>query len=220
MAEWIQIFLVLTPFMAWFFVGVGVPWALAILPRHDWQDRSIVFAVGLALGPLFGTLWLFLLGTFFHFSVLGALGGTIAISCLGMWLAWRRWQQPYQSTMAAYPERRPFIALERILWLMMTIGFAACVWDTAFWPFLRYDTLWTFGYNARVFILEDRIPTYIDYYPQLVPLTFTYGQLIWGEANDHAARAAVPWFILSSALSAYVLGWRVYGQRIIGTLTA
>lgn len=208
----------MTPFMAWFFVGIGVPWALAILPRKDWQDTSIVLAVGLALGPLLGTLWLFVLGTVASFSLEGALFGTVIIAGIGAWLAWQR-RHP-QGELAQFEEQSTFQALRYVLWGLIMIALAANVIDTAFWPFLRYDTLWTFGYNARVFMIEGYIPPYIDYYPQLVPLTFTYGQLAWGEVNDHAARAAVPWFILSSTMSAYVLGWRVYGRRIIGLVTA
>lgn len=223
MAEWVQIFLALTPLMAWFFLGIGVPWALAILPRHDWADRAMVLTVGLALGPLLGTLWLFAVGTVARFSVIGTLGGTVIIAAMGAWIAWGRRKQltlPIETDPLEIAPHWQLKDLDRALWVMMAIALAAATWDTAFWPFLRYDTLWTFGYNARIFILEGHIPARIDYYPQLVPLTYTYGQLLWGEVNDHAARAAVPWFILSSTMAAYLVGWRVYGQRLIGTITA
>jgi hypothetical protein len=103
---------------------------------------------------------------------------------------------------------------------MMVIALLANAWDTAFWPFLRYDTLWTFGYNPKIFMLDKEIPNTISYYPQLVPLTFTFGELTWGSINDYAARAAVPWFLMTSGFAAYLLGWRVYGRRLTGMITA
>lgn len=215
---WLEPFLGTTPAMAWFFLGIGLPWAFAILPRRDWHDWATVAAVGLALGPLLGTTWLFFLGTFGRFTWFTALMGTLIISGVGAAIAWPRRLEGVVDLPPS--EKAPFRALSITLWIMIGVGLLASAWDTAFWPFLRYDTLWTFGYNAKIFIIEGYIPRSIDYYPQLVPLTFTFGQLSWGGVDDHAARAAVPWFILSSTMAAYLLGWRVYGQRLVGLLTA
>ncbi|MCB9436800.1 MAG: glycosyltransferase family 39 protein [Anaerolineales bacterium] len=215
---WLEPFLAATPTMAWFFLGIGLPWAFAILPRRDWHDWATVSAVGLALGPLFGTTWLFVLGSFGTFTWFTALSGTLVLAAMGAAIAWpRRLEGVTDLPEPAAPRYR---SLTTTLWVMIALGILASAWDTAFWPFLRYDTLWTFGYNAKIFMLEGHIPARIDYYPQMVPLTFTFAQLSWGEINDHAARAAVPWFILSSTMAAYLLGWRVYGQRIIGLVTA
>src|SRR5690606_35376899 len=103
---------------------------------------------------------------------------------------------------------------------MMVVAFLVHVWITMYWPFVQYDTLWTFGYNPRVFLIYEHIPDWINYYPQLVPLTYTYGQLVHGGINDHVAQAAVPWFMFTSVLMAYILGIRVWGSRRIGILTA
>jgi hypothetical protein len=135
-------------------------------------------------------------------------------------IAWRRLRAGVVEAPPPGDKGPQFSALTVALLVMMGIGLLAMGWDTAFWPFLRFDALWTYGYNAKVFMLESRIPRWIDYYPQLVPLSFTFGDLVWGRHNDHAARAAVPWFFLSSAFSAYLLGWRVYGRHLTGILTA
>ncbi len=218
MPDWLEPFLVATPHMAWFFAGIGIPWALVLLPRQDWRDWPTVAGTGLALGPVLGTTWLFILGTFGQFSWLAAFSGTLTLSLVGMGLAWQR---RYEDIGDAPPDNGPrFWGLTLALLVMMAIGWLANIWDTAFWPFLRYDTLWTFGYNAKIFMMEERIPDHISYYPQLVPLTFTYGGLAWGAFNDHAARAAVPWFMLSSTFAAYLLGWRVYRRQLTGILTA
>ncbi|NDJ86773.1 MAG: hypothetical protein GYB66_12875 [Chloroflexi bacterium] len=221
MADWLEPFLAATPGMAWFFLGVGVPWALALLPRSDWHDWPMVAGLGLALGPLLGTTWLFILGTIAAFSLGAAFGGTVLIAIVGAALAWRQRLHPAAGPEAGFAEKGPpFKLLAVVLLMMMTLAMAANIWDTAFWPFLRYDTLWTFGYNPKIFMAAGEIPTSIAYYPQLVPLTFTFADLVWGTHNDHAARAAVPWFILSSAFAAYILGWRLYGRRMIGLATA
>lgn len=222
MTDWLKPFLTITPMMAWFFAGIGIPWALVVLPRRDWGDRLTVIGLGLALGPILGTTWLFFLGTFATFSFATALIGTLILAGIGSIFAWRRWRA-WQDTSPPESFNDPspkFKSLTIALVVMMGIALLANAWDTAFWPFLRYDTLWTFGYNPKIFMLEKEIPVSISYYPQLVPLTFTFGELAWGSINDHAARAAIPWFILTSGLAAYLLGWRVYGRRLTGIITA
>lgn len=218
MADWLKIFLSVTPWMMWFFLGIGLPWAFVLLPRRDWQDKTMLLGTGLALGPTIGTTWLFFLGTFAKFTFSSAFIGTVVLAFLGCLWAWRRRHAPVTEPILDQGIR--ISALTITLVIMMTIGMAAMIWDTAFWPFLRYDTLWTFGYNAKIFTLHHNIPDTINYYPQLVPLTFTFGTLAWGEYSDHAARAAVPWFILSSVFAAYLLGWRLYQKRIVGLITA
>lgn len=221
MVEWLEIFLSITPWIAWFFLGIGLPWALVLLPRHDWGDTALVLAVGLAMGPVWGTLWLFALGTFGEFTFAGALAGTIGITAIGAGWAFQRYRsiKPDPQSTIQNPNP-PFRALQLALAIMLGIGMFANIWDTAFWPFLRYDTLWTFGYNPKIFMLNGHIPSQIDYYPQLVPLTFTFGNLVYGTASDYAARAAVPWFIFSSVMATYTLGWRLYGRHLVGMLAA
>lgn len=217
MPYWLEIFLAVTPWMAWFFAA-GIPWALVILPRHDWRDRTTVLGLGLGLGPVLGTVWLFFLGTFGQFTFPVALLGTVLSAVAGAILAWQR--RPHDS-IQPLGDRGVYIPqLTAALIGMMALGIFANIWDTAFWPFLRYDTLWTFGYNAKIFALENRIPSSIDYYPQLVPLTYTFGVLAHGEYSDYAARAAVPWFILTSTFAAYLAGWRIFERRIVGLVTA
>ena len=63
MPDWLQPTVALLPYAAWVFLGVGIPWALAALPHAQWGERVTVLAVGMALGPLLYTAWLFVLGT-------------------------------------------------------------------------------------------------------------------------------------------------------------
>ena len=215
--NWLTPFFTYFPLYALFFVGVGVPWALVLLPRDEWRNRPTVLATGLALGPLFGTLWLFALGTWGTFSAEKALTGIVLLAILGSTGAWLRRHTAY---IPRTSRPMPWTGLERALVVMMVLGFAVHVWTTMFWPFVQYDTLWTFGYNPRVFLTFEQIPNWIDYYPQLVPLTYTLGQLMESEFNDHVAKASVPWFMFASIMTAYILGARVWGKRLIGILTA
>ncbi len=217
--DWSTPFLTVTPWMIWFFLGIGVPYALWLLPRRDWRDWTMVIGTALALGPIVGTTWLFILGTVGKFEFTTALAGTIILAGIGAFFAYQRRTESYDGTPLPDDGYR-FPLLKWVLLVMMGIGWLAMAWDTAYWPFLRYDTLWTFGYNAKIFMLYEEIPKWIDYYPNLVPLTFTWGDLAWGSHNDHAARAAVPWFFLATVFATYLLGWRVYRSRLTGLLTA
>ncbi len=214
---WLEPFFTAWPGYALLFIGVGVPWALVLLPRDEWTNRPTVWATGLALGPLFGTTWLFILGTFGRLEPVRALTGLLLLAVIGGTGAWLRRHKPYRNP---HTRPQPWTGLERALLLMLGVAFVVHILNTMWWPFVQYDTLWTFGYNARVFALEERIPDRIDYYPNLVPLTYAYGQLLHGDLNDYVAKAAVPWFFLASILMAYSLGARVWSARRIGILTA
>ncbi|MBN1562539.1 MAG: glycosyltransferase family 39 protein, partial [Anaerolineae bacterium] len=276
--------IILFPFAAWLFLGVGIPWALALLPREDWRARVTVIAVGMALGPLAVTAWMFVIGTWGRITLGGTLAGSAALALLGNALtAWRFTQSrkfatphitasetnlpaphplpdspsPYlergmggevqhESEAAAdqssSPPNQPPPGLPHawgrkqrrgsargLLITGIALVFIVTTLITAWWPFIAYDTQWVYGYNARLFLLEERIPDDIGYYPQLIPLSYTYMQQAWhtlhdpGDGslfNDHAARVVVPWFNLAMILMAYVLGHRIFKSRRVGLLTA
>ncbi|MBZ0309827.1 MAG: hypothetical protein K8I82_27430, partial [Anaerolineae bacterium] len=217
MPEWLSPFFVYFPAYTLFFLGVGIPWALALLPREEWRNRVTVFTLGIALGPLFSTTWMFFLGMWGTFKIERVLTGIFLLMIVGVTAAWVRRYHPYRE---ARLRQEAWTSIEKTLVVMLGIGLLVHIWITMFWPFVQYDTLWTFGYNPRVFLLQEHIPDWMDYYPQLVPLTYTYGQLFTGEFNDHVAKAAVPWFVFASVMMAYLLGWRIWGKRSIGLLTA
>ena len=224
MAGWFEPTVVLFPFAAWMFAGVGLPWALALLPRDQWRARPVVLAASLALGPIGLTTVMFLLGTFGAITLVGTLAGSAFVAAIGAGLAWRRAAPPARS-IASAPEPR----LSRAEWLLIG-GIALLllinVIVTAYWPFLAYDPLWVYAYNAKIFTMERAIPSDMGYYPQLVPLGYTFMQQAWealhpGAAfNDHAARVIIPWFNAALALMAYVLGRTMFGSRRVGLLTA
>jgi|GEM_PF-1817173 len=217
MADWLTPFITFFPLYAWWFLGLGIPWALVLLPRDEWRNHPTVAALAMALGPIIGSVWLFFLGTFGTFTIEYTLTGMVLLTLIGITGAWLR---RYTGYTPPHTRPEPWTGIERTVLMMVAIAFVIHVWITMFWPFVQYDTLWTFGYNPKIFYLYESIPDFIDYYPQLVPLTYTYGYIVNDGINDHVAKAAVPWFVFASILMAYILGTRVWGKRTIGVFTA
>ncbi len=215
--DWLLPTFALLPALVWMCFGVGVPWALALLPRADWRRTVEVLALAIALGPAFTTTGMFLLGTFGHWSILSILLISALMAAIGLVLALRK-----RSFNASLP---PLYFVERgtggevlalvDLALILAIGVAILLrfWNTAYWPYDNYDEFWVYGYNAKIFTMQSAIPSSIGYYPQLLPLSLAYGQVMWGSLNEHAARAIVPYLSMGSILIAYVLGARLFGRR-------
>lgn len=231
MPDWLQPTFLLLPFAAWMFLGAGLPWALALLPRGLWRERITVLALSMALGPLNVTAVMFALGTAGRLTLAGTLAGSGALAALGAALAARQVRRSAGERVVAQPaEARnappaPRSRGERALIAGIALLMVINVLVTAYWPFIAYDVQWVYGYNARIFTLEERIPSRIGYYPQLVPLGYTYFQQAWAALghdalNDHAARVLIPWVNLGMVLMAWVLGWLVFGRRRVALLTA
>src|SRR5258708_18761447 len=215
---WLLPTILLLPAMLWLFLGVGLPWAFAILPRSDWRLQPTLIAVALALGPAITTTAMFVIGTLGHFSVLNVLLASSIAAVLGIAFALSNYSTKAEQT-TAHVNRIPLNAVDITLIVIIVIALIIRFWNTAYWPYTTYDEFWVYGYNAKIFMLRGSIPTTMGYYPQLLPLTYTYGQLMWGGINDHAARVVVPIFALASILMVYVLGARLFTRRV-GLLTA
>src|SRR5579863_448193 len=96
--DWLQPTFRLFPALVWMCFGVGVPWALALLPRADWQRRIEVLALALALGPALTTTGMFALGTFGRWTPLSILLISALIAAIGLTLALR--QRPAEQSAA------------------------------------------------------------------------------------------------------------------------
>jgi hypothetical protein len=220
--DWLLPTFLLAPALLWMFLGVGLPWSLALLPRADWRRLITVLAVAVALGPALTTSAMFLIGTFGRFSVANVLGASALVAGVGAALALRNWAASPPAHVGGEGSQDSAGAVNLIDWalaLAIVVAVLFRFWNTAYWPYTTYDEFWVYGYNAKIFMLKGAIPPSLGYYPQLVPLAYTYSQLMWGALNDHAARTVVPVFALGSALMAYVLGARLFNRRV-GLLTA
>ena len=196
-------------------IGLGLPWALALLSVQQWQSRVLVAAVALAAGPAWISAWMLILG------VVGAetqmrlltaewiIAGSIVISAIGCGIAWKK--------RASYtPYRAPTLLAsdEKLIVALIIVAVIVRVIHTAFWTFSAYDALWVFGYQGRLYFLEGFIPHSIDYYPQFLQLQFAYVQIVTGAINDHAARMVLPMLHIGSILAAYLLGERLISRRV------
>lgn len=210
MPYWLSETLAATPAFAWVFFGLGLPWALALLPRADWRDRGVVACVTFVLGPGLLTAWMFVLSQvgegLLRFDLV--FGGTLLLAVVGAGLAWRKRNQPHT------PLTRPPLAFdEKLIIGLIVVALVVRWFGIAYWPFTAYDALWVYGYEGRLYTLLGDIPATIGYYPQFLPLQFTYGQLAVGAISDHAARAVLIFLHTGAIFAAYTLAARLFSRR-------
>jgi hypothetical protein len=213
MPYWLNGMLAATPALLWMFLGVGLPWALVALPRREWRGWPAVLCLALAFGPALVTAYMFVLGTIPGdlLRIEPVLAGTAVIALIGWALVWRK--RAFGGLHDAAPSSP--LRFDECL-LLVLIGVALVIrWvGVAYWPFTAYDALWVYGYQGRLYTLAGHIPATIDYYPQFLPLQFSFLQLAVGGINDHAARAVLPVLHWGSVLAVYVLGSRLFNRRV------
>ncbi|GAB5491566.1 MAG: hypothetical protein Phog2KO_17810 [Phototrophicaceae bacterium] len=213
---WLEQTIAVLPLVLWVYIALGVPWALLILPRSDWSQKITILALSFALGPALLTAWMLILGTIggaqesalLRFDLV--MLGTIILALIGGFFAWRK----YKNTEASSIETQPLAFDEKLLITLIIIAVAIRWLVTAYWSFTAYDALWVYGYEGRLYQLLGYIPETIGYYPQFLPLQFTFMQLLSDGFDDHAARAVVPFIHLGSILASYVLGARLVSRRV------
>jgi hypothetical protein len=215
MLYWLNDTLAAAPAFLAVFVGLGIPWALAITPRRDWSRRVQVAAVALLAAPALLTAWMFVLGMFGALRLEATLLGALVIGVAGAALAWRK-RRP-----AKAPSPGTRLAADE--WLLIVLIGAALVvraWVTAWWNFTAYDALWVYGYQGRLYALLGQIPAEIGYYPPFMALQYAFGQLAMGSIDDHAARAGLMLLHFGAILAVYVLGARLFNSRRVGIAAA
>ena len=205
----------------WMYVGLGMPWALALLPTRRWHSRATVAAVALALGPAWMTAWMLILGVVgaqFNMRLLTVewiLAGSAVIAAGGGFIAGRKRHR----FVAKSARRRPLAVDEKLIIAMIAAAVILRWIHTAFWTFTAYDSLWVYGSQGRLYFWEGLIPHSIGYYPQFMQLQYAYVQIAIGGINDHAARMVIPMMHIGSILAAYLLGEGLVNRRV-GLFTA
>jgi 4-amino-4-deoxy-L-arabinose transferase-like glycosyltransferase len=215
---WLEPLITLFPALCLMFLGVGVPWALAVLPRADWRRPLLVLAVAIPLGAMLTTTALFPVATFSRLtreSVLiaacaAALIGVLAILVSGIVSRNDGSTEQSDERSVAFRPTVIDILLIAVIALSVLIRFV----NTAYWSYTTYDEFWVYGYNAKIFTTTGAIPATMGYYPQNVPLAYTFMQVLWGGVNDHAARTVVPVFALGSILITYAFGAKLFSPRV------
>ncbi len=216
MPYWIQSTLLPTPALIGLFLGLGLPWALVILPRRDWRDRVMVACLTLAFGPMLLTAYMFILGSVQSTPLLRSdtilIGGGV-MALVGWALTWRK--RDISSNDGVEAQHVLPIHTDEKLLIGLTVVALVIRWlGVAYWPSTAYDAQWVYAYEGKLYTLLGLIPTKISYYPQFLPLLHSYLQIVTGSVNDHAARAILPFLHLGSILAVYVLGSRLFNRRI------
>jgi 4-amino-4-deoxy-L-arabinose transferase-like glycosyltransferase len=219
---WLTQSLAALPIALWIYLGLGIPYALLVLSRQEWQNRAMVLCVAFALGPALLTAWMFIPGTIggiigtqlLRFDLLFA--GTVVIALVGMFLAWDK----ARNTSTQKIPSPPLAFDERVLVGLILAAIVVHWFVVAYWTFTAYDTLWVYGFEGRKWFLDGFISPEIGYYPQFLPLQYTFMQLGVGAVDDHAARVVVPFLHWGSILAAYTLGSRLFNRRTGLILTA
>jgi 4-amino-4-deoxy-L-arabinose transferase-like glycosyltransferase len=226
--DWLIATLAALPALLWVMVGVGLPWALAALPRRDWSDRILAAMLALAFGPMLLTAWMFVLGIIsantdgpplLRLDLI--LAGTLVMALTGAAVAWRKRKTPHPPASSPSggertnePQHRALGLDEKLLIGLILAALALRFLSIAFWPFMAYDALWVFGYEGRLYTLLGEIPNHIDYYPQFMPLQYAFAQLAVGGVSDHAARGVLLFTHVGSILAVYVLAARLFTRRV------
>ena len=207
---WLSASLTPLPGLLLVYAGLGIPWALVVLPRSAWSSRASVAAIACAAGPLLLTLWMLPLGTLGNLQLELVMAGVVALMLTGLLLAWNKGRQPAPAALQAPPPG----GTEKFLLLLICLALLPRIVSIAYWPFTAYDAFWVFGHEARLYTLTGSIPAQIGYYPQFLPLQFTFAQLLAGGVDDHAARAVLFFTQAGCALAAYLAGARLFSRRV------
>ncbi len=214
--EWISQTLAALPATLWIYFGVGLPWALVVLPCKDWRTPGLLACATLAFGPMLLSAWMLVLGTVggaqesATLNMTAVLSGTAVIAVSGSILTWRKALRGSASP----TERAPLATDEKLIIALIVVAVFIRWFTTAYWPFTSYDPIWVYGYEGRLYTLLGYIPQNIGYYPQFLPLQYTYGQLaVGGTIGDHAARTVLPFLHIGSIFAVYVLGARLFSRR-------
>ncbi len=207
---WLSDSLTPLPGLLLVYAGLGIPWALVVLPRSAWSSRASVAAIACVAGPLLLTLWMLPLGMAGALQLEPVLAGVVALLLAGLLLAWRKGRRPSPAAL----QSPPLSGTEKFLLLLIGLALLPRLLSIAYWPFTAYDALWVFGHEARLYTLTGGIPALIGYYPQFLPLQFTFTQLLAGGVDDHAARAVLFFTHAGCALAVYLAGARLFSRRV------
>lgn len=191
----------MTAGIAWILVGLtlaaGYGWAARLLRQQDW----LTVLLGLALGV--GALTLIM----FWESLLGislTLAGIVLPYFALMLPGWWRVRPPLPHLPASWDRR--FMLL-----ILLAIS-AAVLFNGAYWPFYRDDTLGIYQpaaqmiYQTGALVPLTGADSLYRAYPVLVPLSYAYAYITSGWENEYLAKTIATLLSLACIPGAYVLG--------------
>jgi hypothetical protein len=195
-------------------IAAAYPWSSWLIARTTQPDRLLTLLVTLALSIGALTLLLFwesILG--FSFNLWGITLPYFALMLPGFWL-WMR-SAPTQSIASA--ESSP--SLSRFALALLALICAAVLFNAAYWPFYRDDTLGIYHkygllmYQAGALVpFAGRDDAFYQAYPMQLPLIYTYSYLASGWVNEYLGKTIATLLSLACLPAAYLLGRLLYGS--------
>lgn len=216
---------------AWFavllLIVAAYPWTRVLLARGTEDDTRLLaytLTPGLTIGAL--TLIMFWLGLFGIRFNAASIGLPYAALCLlGLWL-WARANQSSPDTSSSH------ILIPYPLFLIPAILIAAAIlFNAAYWPFSRDDTLGIYQPFAQM-LAESRtlVPltgadSLYRAYPMALPLAYAFTYILSGWENEYLARIIPALLSIGCLPAAYLIGRRLLpgrtgAQKLAGILSA
>ncbi len=194
--------------IAWLLVALtliaGYGWSARLLPAQGW----LTILLGLAFSV--GALTLIMLWE----SLLGVPLTTAGIALPYFVLMLPGWWRIKRSL-----PRLPASWERRFMLLILLAISAAVLFNGAYWPFYRDDTLGIYQpAAATIFQTGALVPltgadSLYHAYPVLVPLSYSYAYLASGWENDYLAKTIATLLSLACIPAAYALGKQASGER-------
>ncbi len=216
MAFFVRAFLVLFGF----FFCLPLSFKLT-LRKHQSFTLISTASFGLSIGFL--TLFMAYLATFYKPGF--NLAGILIPLCLSFLLFSVLWLKDKASFQFQREEGTESVSLPRLdALLKWSIGIVCLFifWNSIYYPFVTQDAITNYALPAKnIFLARGmdgfNVPQFkgiFDAYPLLVPLSYVYNYLVFGEINEHAAKLIPGLFSIGVIGSTYLLGEHLYSRRI------
>ena len=194
--------------IAWILVGLtltaGYGWSARLLREQTWL--TVLLGLAISIGTLtLIMLWESLVGI--PLTLVGIGLPYFALMVAGWWRIWLR--------LPRLPAERE----KRFALLILLAISAAVLFNGAYWPFYRDDTLGIYQpaaqeiYQTKTLVPLTGADSLYHAYPVLVPLTYSYAYLAAGWENEYLAKAIATLLSLACIPAAYVLGRMLRGER-------
>ncbi|MCA9907940.1 MAG: glycosyltransferase family 39 protein, partial [Anaerolineae bacterium] len=218
--------------IAWLAVALLIvmiyPWTRVLLAQSAADDQRLLaytLLPGLAIGALTLIMfWLGLLGIRYNAASVGL--PYAALCLLGFWL-WTRSVTVSPLTSSAHI-RIPYHVLYLIPALLVA---AAILFNAAYWPFSRDDTLGIYQpfaqmmADSRTLVPLTGADSLYRAYPMALPLAYAFTYILSGWENEYLARVVPALLSVGCLPAAYLIGRRLLpgrsgAQNLAGVLSA
>jgi 4-amino-4-deoxy-L-arabinose transferase-like glycosyltransferase len=218
--------------LAWILVTLVIagayPWSAWLLTRSNRSDGmwlTLLLTLSLSIGAL--TLLMFWESLFgISFSLWTITLPYLGLMLPGFWL-WRRGQSKERPQSIESRNQPSLYSIPR--WFagsMLALISAAILFNAAYWPFYRDDTLGIYHRYGKLMYetgtivpFEGRNDAFYQAYPMQLPLAYTYSYIASGWINEYLAKTIAALFSLACLPATFLLG-RMMFDSLAGWLGA